>query len=189
MTIAPVRWSTRLDGLKLQATGDRLDTDEIGFAYNFGKSDAPTSLMNPPWQQRMRDYYEEHGEPEEQEGGDDTEEEEEGDGAKTKIESAGGHKIQTRVSQAFLWQACEEAQNLASGRPYGKGYQGIQDFGPRSPSVRRHMRRPLFVLIFIRTAEIKIIGFMDPKNVRFELNVKNSIFLYPDEKVSLIIVP
>ena len=25
---------------------------------------------------------------------------------------------------------------------------------------------------------------MNPKNVRFELNVKNSIFLYPDEKVS-----
>lgn len=32
--------------------------------------------------------------------------------------------------------------------------------------------------------EIKIIGFMDPKNVRFELNVKNSIFIYPDERVS-----
>ena len=35
-------------------------------------------------------------------------------------------------------------------------------------------------------AEIKIIGFMNPKNVRFELNVKNSIFLYPDERVGAI---
>jgi hypothetical protein len=26
---------------------------------------------------------------------------------------------------------------------------------------------------------------MNPKNVRFELNVKNSIFIYPDERVSL----
>ena len=87
----------RFDGCHEQATGDRLDTNEIGFAYNFGKSDAPTVLANPPWHQRMRDHYEEHGEPEEQEGGEDTEDEEEVEEKQVKGKSGPTHKTQTRV--------------------------------------------------------------------------------------------
>jgi hypothetical protein len=81
----------------VQATGDRLETNEIGFAYNFGKSDAPTTLVNPPWQQRMKDYYEEHGEPEQEDGEDDTEDEE--DETFPAGQSNVEHKIQTRVRQ------------------------------------------------------------------------------------------
>jgi hypothetical protein len=48
----------------------------------------------------MKDYYEEHGEPEQDEGGDDTEDEEESDVAALDTgRSAAEHKIQTRVRQ------------------------------------------------------------------------------------------
>jgi hypothetical protein len=82
-----------------------LDTNEIGFAYNFGKSDSATTLMGAPWQQRMKDYYEEHGAPEADNESDETEpEEEEQEELSTGIKQAANkaameHKVQTRVRQ------------------------------------------------------------------------------------------
>jgi hypothetical protein len=92
----------------IQATGDRLDTSEIGYAYNFGKSDAPTTLVNPPWQARMNEYYDEHGGPDTAVGdeGEITEPEDEDDeegsgkvkkGSASRAEAGGEKKIQTRV--------------------------------------------------------------------------------------------
>ncbi len=34
--------------------------------------------------------------------------------------------------------------------------------------------------------EIKIIGFHDPENLRFDQNVKHSVFIYPNETVRIV---
>ena len=84
-----------------------MDTNEIGFAYNFGKSDSATTLMGAPWQQRMKDYYEEHGAPDEGNESDQTEPEEEEEEEELSIgvkqatsKAAVEHKVQNRVCQS-----------------------------------------------------------------------------------------
>jgi len=100
--------------------------------------------MSAPWQQRMKDYYEEHGAPEEDNEGDDTEPEEEEEEEEASIgvkqpatKASIEHKVQTRVCR------CRPEHSLdlelicydLTGRTHGQRHQRIQIPRPRSPYI------------------------------------------------------
>lgn len=121
-------------------TGAALEPGQIGFAYSFGKSDAPTSLQDNYWAEDKKEGAGTEEEEQEEEDDDD-------DDVAAAAQSKGGKSapptIRTRIT--FTESEIRQFKTL--------------DLEP----------------------QIKILGFQDPSALRFEHNVKHSVFVYPDE--------
>ncbi len=167
---------------KYKATGDSINKDQIGYAYAFGKGDAVAALQDNYWtDEGSEDGKEEVRLKMKEETGDS------GD-KRFRQEEMPKPQIKTRVSRLFrnLLMSASTPSHL-SDRFQRRGNQGFQNDGHEAAWVRS----PAGVRIRLTSdrminPEIKIIGFHDPSNLAFFHNVKHSVFIYPNEKVSVV---